>query len=70
MKVAQGYNPERYSGDLGADSRMGSQSPADQDTPRKREGLRQGVARLRKQAKVKSPRGRPTLDQLRLVMDR
>jgi imidazolonepropionase-like amidohydrolase len=66
MKVAQGFNPERRSGDLGL-TRMGS---SDLLTRRLEEGKHYAEAwRAFEQGKGPRPRLRPELEQLRQVMD-
>ncbi len=67
MKVAQGFNPERRSGDLGL-TRMGS---SDLLTQRLNEAKRYAAAwRAFEQGKGPQPKLDPSLEQLRMVMDK
>jgi imidazolonepropionase-like amidohydrolase len=67
MKVAQGFNPERQSGDLGA-TRMGSNELL---TRTLREAQQYAAAwRAHAQGQGPAPKLRPELEQLRKVFDR
>jgi len=66
MKVAQGYNPERYSGDLGQ-TRMGSSELLTQALEKGRDYAT--AWRDARAGKGEAPQFDPTLEQLRKVFD-
>ncbi|MCR9248352.1 MAG: amidohydrolase family protein [bacterium] len=66
MKVAQGYNPERYSGDLGQ-TRMGSSELLTRALEKGRDYA--AAWRAHETGKGDAPKFDPTLEQLRQVFD-
>jgi imidazolonepropionase-like amidohydrolase len=67
MKVAQGFNPERYSGDLGT-TRMGSSELLIRQLEQGRDYAK--AWRDHKEGKGQEPKLQPALEQLRKVFDR